>query len=96
VVGTPQECLDRIYEVQRMIGLNHMVTEFGYGGMPHEEALLNMRLFADQVMPTLQRDPAFTVADEEVWGDEAMANQAAAAAAQQAGAQKGDNVFTPV
>ena len=27
--------------------------------MPHEEAELNMRLFADRVMPRLQRDPAF-------------------------------------
>jgi hypothetical protein len=27
--------------------------------MPHEEAELNMRLFADKVMPVLQRDPAF-------------------------------------
>jgi hypothetical protein len=35
------------------------VTEFGYGGMPHEEAELNMRLFADRVMPVLQRDAAF-------------------------------------
>jgi hypothetical protein len=27
--------------------------------MPHEEAELNMRLFADKVLLTLQRDPAF-------------------------------------
>jgi hypothetical protein len=27
--------------------------------MPHEEAELNMRLFADRVMPVLQRDAAF-------------------------------------
>ena len=29
-------------------------------GMPHEEAQGNMRLFADRVMPVLQRDRAFT------------------------------------
>jgi hypothetical protein len=28
--------------------------------MPHEEAELNMRLFADRVMPVLQRDAAFS------------------------------------
>jgi hypothetical protein len=28
--------------------------------MPHEEAELNMRLFADRVVPILQRDAAFT------------------------------------
>jgi len=27
--------------------------------MPHEQAELNMRLFAERVMPTLQRDRAF-------------------------------------
>ena len=35
------------------------MTEFSFGGMPHEEAELNMRLFADRVLPVLQRDPAF-------------------------------------
>jgi alkanesulfonate monooxygenase SsuD/methylene tetrahydromethanopterin reductase-like flavin-dependent oxidoreductase (luciferase family) len=59
VVGTPDECLQQLVELQRLTGLDHLVTEFGYGGMPHEEAELNMRLFADRVMPVLQRDPAF-------------------------------------
>jgi hypothetical protein len=27
--------------------------------MPHEESEVNMRLFADRVIPVLQRDPAF-------------------------------------
>ncbi len=40
-------------------GIDHLVTEYSFGAMPHEEAELNMRLFADKVMPTLQRDPAF-------------------------------------
>lgn len=60
VVGTPDECIQQIGELQRLTGLDHLVTEFGYGGMPHEEAQGNMRLFADRVMPLLQRDRAFT------------------------------------
>jgi alkanesulfonate monooxygenase SsuD/methylene tetrahydromethanopterin reductase-like flavin-dependent oxidoreductase (luciferase family) len=59
VVGTPDDCLQQLAELRRLTGLNHLVTEFGYGAMPHEEAELNMRLFADRVVPTLQRDPAF-------------------------------------
>jgi alkanesulfonate monooxygenase SsuD/methylene tetrahydromethanopterin reductase-like flavin-dependent oxidoreductase (luciferase family) len=59
VVGTPADCLEQIGELQRLTGLDHLVTEFGFGGMPHEEAETNMRLFADRVMPTLQRDRAF-------------------------------------
>ena len=34
-------------------------TEFSYGSMPHHLAERNMRLFADKVMPVLQRDAAF-------------------------------------
>jgi alkanesulfonate monooxygenase SsuD/methylene tetrahydromethanopterin reductase-like flavin-dependent oxidoreductase (luciferase family) len=59
VVGTPGDCLEQLAELRRLTGLDHLVTEFSFGGMPHEEAELNMRLFADRVMPALQRDPAF-------------------------------------
>jgi alkanesulfonate monooxygenase SsuD/methylene tetrahydromethanopterin reductase-like flavin-dependent oxidoreductase (luciferase family) len=59
VVGTPDECLQQLSELRRLTGLDHLVTEFAFGGMPHHEAELNMRLFADRVMPVLQRDAAF-------------------------------------
>jgi alkanesulfonate monooxygenase SsuD/methylene tetrahydromethanopterin reductase-like flavin-dependent oxidoreductase (luciferase family) len=59
VVGTPDDCLQQLAELHRLTGLDHLVTEFGYGCMPHEEAELNMRLFAERVMPVLQRDRAF-------------------------------------
>jgi alkanesulfonate monooxygenase SsuD/methylene tetrahydromethanopterin reductase-like flavin-dependent oxidoreductase (luciferase family) len=59
IVGTPDDCLQKIGELQRLTGLDHLVTEFSFGAMPHEEAELNMRRFADRVMPVLQRDPAF-------------------------------------
>ncbi len=45
--------------MQRLTGLDHLVTEFSFGGMPHEQAEQNMRLFARDVMPVLQRDAAF-------------------------------------
>ncbi len=59
VVGTSDDCLQQLAELHRLTGLDHLVTEFGYGCMPHEEAELNMRLFAERVMPVLQRDRAF-------------------------------------
>jgi alkanesulfonate monooxygenase SsuD/methylene tetrahydromethanopterin reductase-like flavin-dependent oxidoreductase (luciferase family) len=59
IVGTPKDCLDKIGELQRLTGLEHLVTEYSFGAMPHEEAEVNMRLFADKVLPVLQRDPAF-------------------------------------
>jgi alkanesulfonate monooxygenase SsuD/methylene tetrahydromethanopterin reductase-like flavin-dependent oxidoreductase (luciferase family) len=62
VVGTPDDCLQQVAELHRLTGLDHLVTEFGYGAMPHEQAELNMRLFADRVVPVLQRDRAFASA----------------------------------
>jgi alkanesulfonate monooxygenase SsuD/methylene tetrahydromethanopterin reductase-like flavin-dependent oxidoreductase (luciferase family) len=59
VVGTPDDCLQQIAELQRLTGLDHLVAEFSFGGMPHEESEINMRLFADRVLPVLQRDAAF-------------------------------------
>jgi alkanesulfonate monooxygenase SsuD/methylene tetrahydromethanopterin reductase-like flavin-dependent oxidoreductase (luciferase family) len=59
IVGTPDECLEQVAELQRLTGVDHLVTEFAFGGMPHEQAERNMRLFADRVMPVLQRDRAF-------------------------------------
>ena len=59
IVGTPDDCLQKIVELQRCTGMDHLVTEFSFGAMPHEEAEVNMRLFAERVMPVLQRDPAF-------------------------------------
>src|SRR5260370_23602149 len=59
IVGTPNDGLDKIGELQRLTGLDHLVTEFSFGAMPHEEAEVNMRLFADRVLPILQRAPAF-------------------------------------
>jgi alkanesulfonate monooxygenase SsuD/methylene tetrahydromethanopterin reductase-like flavin-dependent oxidoreductase (luciferase family) len=68
VVGTPDDCLQQVAELQRLTGLDHLVTEFGYGGMPHEQAELNMRLFADRVVPVLQRDRAFAIAPADATG----------------------------
>jgi hypothetical protein len=45
--------------LQRVTGTDHVVTEFSFGGIPHDEAEKNMRLFASRVLPVLQRDSAF-------------------------------------
>lgn len=61
IVGTPDDCIQQIAELKRLTGTEHLIAEFSFGGLPHDEAELNMRLFADRVMPVLQRDTAFTV-----------------------------------
>ena len=59
IVGTPNDCIEQVRELRTLTGTDHIVSDFSYGGMPHEDGELNMRLFATQVMPTLQRDSAF-------------------------------------
>ena len=59
ITGTPQDCLEQIAELKRLTGLDHLICEFAWGGLPHEEAEHNMRLFASEVLPVLQRDRAF-------------------------------------
>ena len=60
IVGTPDDCIEQIAKLRALTGLDHLVCEFGYGGLPHAQSESNMRLFADRVLPVLQRDPAFT------------------------------------
>jgi alkanesulfonate monooxygenase SsuD/methylene tetrahydromethanopterin reductase-like flavin-dependent oxidoreductase (luciferase family) len=60
IVGTPNDCIEQVRELRTLTGTDHLVSDFSYGGMPHEDGELNMRLFATQVMPTLQRDLAFS------------------------------------
>ena len=59
VIGTPDDCIQQIAELRRLTGMDHLVTEFSFGSMPHHLGELNMRLFADQALPILQRDAAF-------------------------------------
>jgi alkanesulfonate monooxygenase SsuD/methylene tetrahydromethanopterin reductase-like flavin-dependent oxidoreductase (luciferase family) len=59
VWGTPEQCFARILDIRRRIGNEHYVGVFSYAGMPWEEAERNMRLFAREVLPALQKlDPA--------------------------------------
>jgi alkanesulfonate monooxygenase SsuD/methylene tetrahydromethanopterin reductase-like flavin-dependent oxidoreductase (luciferase family) len=59
VQGTPDDCIQQVAELRRLTGTDHLVTEFSFGSMPHHTAELNMRLFAEKVLPVLQRDTAF-------------------------------------
>ena len=56
IVGTPEDCIQQIAELQRVTGTDHVVTEFSFGGIPHDDAEKNMRLFASRVLPVLQND----------------------------------------
>lgn len=83
IVGTPDDCLQKIAELHRITGMDHLVTEFSFGNLPHHESEKALRLFADKVLPTLQRDAAF-----------ATPRAAAALAAGDKRARHGD-IFAP-
>ena len=59
IVGTPDDCIQQIAELRRLTNMNHMISEFGYGGMPLHEAERNLRTYADRVLPIVRNDTAF-------------------------------------
>jgi len=59
IVGTADDCIQQLGELQRLTGTDHVVCDFSYGRMPPDQAELNMRYFADRVLPVMQRDAAF-------------------------------------
>jgi alkanesulfonate monooxygenase SsuD/methylene tetrahydromethanopterin reductase-like flavin-dependent oxidoreductase (luciferase family) len=64
VVGTPDDCIQKIADLRGLTGMDHLITEFSFGGLPHAEAELGMRLFAEKVLPVLQRDTLFAGASQ--------------------------------
>lgn len=55
VWGTPQQCIDKILDIRSRVGCETFIGVFSYAGMPYEDAERNLRLFAREVMPTLQQ-----------------------------------------
>ncbi len=55
VAGTPEQCCEKILDIRRRVGNDHFVGVFSYAGLPYDEAERNIRLFAKEVMPALQR-----------------------------------------
>src|SRR5262245_30637406 len=55
VFGTPEQCYEKILDIHARTGNSHYVGVFSYAGMPHDEAEANLRLFAREVMPELQK-----------------------------------------
>ncbi len=64
VHGSPSQVLERLRYITQLVGgFSHLGFIFAYAGMPIEMAERNLRLFADKVLPILQRDPAFVIPD---------------------------------
>ena len=55
VWGTPDQVFNKLAENQRLANSGGLIGAFSYGGMPHDVAKRNMTLFAERVLPRLQR-----------------------------------------
>jgi hypothetical protein len=55
VWGTPDQCYEKILDIQRRTGAEAFNGVFSYGGMPYDLAEASLRLFVSDVMPELKK-----------------------------------------
>lgn len=54
VLGTPEDCIERLAPLVTDLGVNHLVTRMTWPGMPVEHARRSVELFSREVAPVLQ------------------------------------------
>jgi len=54
IIGSPDECLERLLPWQRRLGVNHFIFRTHWSGMPAAVSLGSMKLLADEVVPVLK------------------------------------------
>ena len=54
-LGTPEQCYEKILDIQERIGAEAFEGVFSYAGMPYDIAEANLRFFATEVMPELKK-----------------------------------------
>ena len=48
---TPDQCVDRIAELQNQHSISYFGANFSFGGIEHAKVMASMKLFAQEVMP---------------------------------------------
>ena len=51
VIGDPDQVIRRIWDLNRILGVDEFVSFVNFGGMEHERTLKSMELFAKHVIP---------------------------------------------
>jgi alkanesulfonate monooxygenase SsuD/methylene tetrahydromethanopterin reductase-like flavin-dependent oxidoreductase (luciferase family) len=54
VWGSPKTCIEKLENINNMMGADDFVAVFSYGSMPVDKAEASMRLFAERVLPVAQ------------------------------------------
>ncbi|HLZ69666.1 MAG TPA: LLM class flavin-dependent oxidoreductase [Dehalococcoidia bacterium] len=57
VLGTPEECRAKIRMLTEAYGMNYLIFEVNFGGLPHENVMRSLELFAREVMPAFGDAP---------------------------------------
>ena len=63
--GTPAQVLEKIRYIHHTVPLEHMVGTFAFGGLPYAKLERSFKLFAENILPVLQNDPAFKLPKEQ-------------------------------
>jgi alkanesulfonate monooxygenase SsuD/methylene tetrahydromethanopterin reductase-like flavin-dependent oxidoreductase (luciferase family) len=58
VWGTPEQIVERLHARREVVGDHDLTCCFRFAGLPYEEAVASMKLFARDVLPVVQRDLA--------------------------------------
>jgi alkanesulfonate monooxygenase SsuD/methylene tetrahydromethanopterin reductase-like flavin-dependent oxidoreductase (luciferase family) len=64
ISGTPQMVIERMEELKRSYDPQAFMPHYYYGGMPQDEAVRNMRMFAATVMPEIKSWTATSSLDD--------------------------------
>ena len=51
VIGSPDDCIDRIDQHKKELGINHMLFRIQFCGLSHKKVMNAIRLFAEKVFP---------------------------------------------
>jgi alkanesulfonate monooxygenase SsuD/methylene tetrahydromethanopterin reductase-like flavin-dependent oxidoreductase (luciferase family) len=55
LIGSPDQIAERLIDLQRGFGVNHLVASVHWPGMPNNLALEQMQILAEEVMPAVRR-----------------------------------------
>ena len=54
LIGSPAEVAERLIDLRRRFGINHLVASLHWPGMPNSLALEQMHILAEEVMPAVR------------------------------------------
>ena len=54
LIGSPAQVAERLIDLRRRLGINHLVASLHWPGMPNSLALEQMHILAEEVMPAVR------------------------------------------